>query len=421
MRHILVFTLVAFLMVAMTACAQPSGGLEITSEPSVTDEAIGESTPPTISFVQGLPAEMVTAQPIPLPIGIASDTHDGIGLMFFGRDGIVEGELRRPPQAWFSRGFVHFAGVFDRSFNFPLVYFQGEFEGDCQECGLWVLTGEQTSRLVELREMEALIGVPAVPVMAYVERQYDLESGLLRSLLYAGELEALPTAQPVMVLESSESRFLKPVAIRMENGSIAGVWYTQLPYGIGGEIVFEPTEGLYYLDLSTNTSYEVLPAGSQFSDLSVSQTWITYTEYAVSGSHDLVVRNLTSGQSLNFQRLPESDHGTGSALISPDNYYVAWLEVSGSLMDESYHSTIRVATLEGLLIADFPQENFYKAAGLGTELIVLRPIGWMDEASILVSVVNPTEVEQAAVVLINLQTGNINFLAPGTFVGFTYP
>jgi len=206
--------------------------------------------------------------------------------------------------------------------------------------------------------------------------------------------------------------------IRVQDGIATGLWYTLRPWGIGGDIVFNPLVGLYYLDLEDRAIYEALPQDAFFFAISQDQIWVAYS-IRQGDQSTLTLRNLATGQTVNLPCLPESDRGAGAAVFSPGDQPV-WLEARGSLFDGSIFFTLRVATTDGILIADYPQTQFYKAAGLG-EQISIWPVGWLDEQTFLVQVIAlGSRSGGSAIVRVNIGTGEIASLAPGTFVGLLH-
>ena len=218
----------------------------------------------------------------------------------------------------------------------------------------------------------------------------------------------------------------------MKDGAPKGIWFTREPWGIGGEIVFTYSEGLGYLDLATGTTYEALTADATFSSLSADQTWIAYTVRGDSGS-EFIIRNLTGGEPILIPSLPESDRGAGDGIFSPSNKYIVWREARGSLMDGTFHETIRVTALDGQAVNDFPDTMFYDVLqsqavptskiplpqfGEGTQV---SPAGWLDDGTFLVQATSPEKPHGGALVKVNAVTGEMTFFAYGDFAGWFYP
>ncbi|HCM96866.1 MAG: hypothetical protein A2X25_05410 [Chloroflexi bacterium GWB2_49_20] len=423
------FALIGLLGILLAGCGQvsptaieqlisPSAMADVSS-PVIESPTADASPARVVSTPQEInPHELPSPQPVLLPNGITSNTGDGLGVSFFAPDGLALGEIRLPEDTWSARNSMHAAGGNTGRPDFPLVLFRSEFEGNCDECGVWLLNQDQATLLLHINEMEGLVGVPASDQVAFVERTYLLDDNILRSNLYLGNPASLPASEPVLVLDSNESMVLVPVAIAMNAEAPVGIWYTQRPYGIGGEIVFDPQHGLYYLDLATNSSIEILSPSSAFSSLSASQTLAAYSAMPPQTA-GIVVRTLASNEEVVFQCLPDSDRGAGSAVISPDDIHLAWLEARGSLVDDNFHATVRVASLDGQSIRDYPQEYFVKAAGLGEEIWV-TPLGWLDNTSLLVGVRSMGKDSQSINLRLDTLTDEVSYLAAGVFAGFIY-
>jgi hypothetical protein len=220
-------------------------------------------------------------------------------------------------------------------------------------------------------------------------------------------------------VDNQESMELVPLAIRMTGEAPTGVWYTQRPYGIGGEILFDPLQGLMYMDMNMAASVEILPQTAGLLGLSPSQAWFAYSDPA-NGLNGFMIRKLSSGKEIAFQSLPGSDRGSGVVVFSPGDTRLAWLEASGSLSEDNFHATLRVAGLDGVGSIDYPQESFYKTAGLG-QAIWLAPLGWLDEKNLLLSVRSMGKDSQAVILNLEPQSGQLTNLAQGTFCAFLYP
>jgi len=408
-------TLTSLLALLLAGCGQLVPAIQLTHNTRSADRSEIEVTPGN-----PIPADEAETAATLLPNGFASDTRDGMGLSFFALDGLGLGEIRTPAQAWITKNTLHIAGPNTGSPDFPLIFFQPPVEGNCDACGLWMLDHDQVSQLIHFNELAALIGVPGTDLVAFVERLPQTQSGILRSSMFLGNPSSLPAAQPVLVVDSSESLAVFPVAIRMVGGVAVGIYYTQCPYGIGGEILFDPLQGLSYLDLSTNSTNELLPAATTFSSLSSSQKLVAYSLRGMGVDGGVKIRDLASGQEKFFQSLPDSDRGAGMVVISPDDTRLAWLEARGSLSSDNFHATLRVASMDGRSIREYPQENFFKTAKLG-EAIWVTPLGWLDDSSLLVGVRTMGKDSQAANIRLDVLTGETTFLAPGLFNGFLYP
>ena len=249
------------------------------------------------------------------PNGLAVDTGDGIGLSFYGLDGLSLGEVRLPQPAWLSKNLLHLAGANQGDpTSIAIIYFRGSQNPDDEDAGLRSLSQGQASLLLKSRDSEGLVGVPGKDLLAFVERTPMIESGLLRSSLFLGSSTSLAGADPVLVVDSQESLGIVPIAIRMDGEAAVGVWYTQRPYGIGGEILFDPLGGLWFLDLTTSTSSEVLSNSQSLLGFSPSQQWL-----AAGGrgpdQPDFQLVDLVSQEARSIQIKPENDRGAGMVVF----------------------------------------------------------------------------------------------------------
>ena len=329
-----------------------------------------------------------------MPAGVIVDPRNGItgmtqGLIFYDTDGLTLGELLAPYASQ-----THAAGNYQGSLNFPLVFHA--FDTESRKQYLMVNSGStqtdpggQVSVLAPLDDkdmLSGLVGVPGEPILFYIV--FQPIDATLRSQFVLGNMDSISAATPILTLESNESRYWVPVAIQMKDGTPNGLWFTRAPWGIGGDIVFSYQEGLSYLDLASGTIHEALAADKNLSSLSLDQTWAAYTVRNDNGS-EFFIRNLTGGDPIAIPSLPESDRGAGDGIFSPSNKYIAWREAQGSLFDGNFQQTIRVATLDGQIVGDFKDVSFYKTAELSGGGTQVKPVGWLNDETILVQVLQP--------------------------------
>jgi hypothetical protein len=259
-----------------------------------------------------------------------------------------------------------------------------------------------------------LVGVPGEAQIAFSDLQFGSgESILLTTQLYAGDALALAGASPVYTYESAESLSIIPLAVNQ-----AGVWYTYEPYGIGGDIVFPVFKGLEYLDLASGQITNLLGSEAAPSALSPDQA---YVAYSLIPNGDLVVRHLASGAETSVPLLPSSNRGAGYAVVSPDNRYIAWIEVSGFQSDPppAPQGTVRIAETSGRLLAEVPQAaltEFFGPAPFAVIPVAFIPLG--DGAALLLQVFS---AEESVILRLTLDGSTLEKLADGRFGGLVYP
>jgi hypothetical protein len=342
-------------------------------------------------------------------------------MIFYNTDGLTLGELLTP-----RGGNIHAAGPYQGSLAFPLVFQSYEPDGQRQFIDLNSGStssnpGGQVSILVSVEDqamVSGLVGVPGEPLVFYIV--FQPLGSTVRSRFTLGTIDSLSTTSPVLTLDSSESMYWKPVAIQMKDNTPSGLWFTRTPWGIGGEIVFPYYEGLSFYDLSSGTLSEVLPPEAQFNSISPDQTWVAYSMRRETGSvfYNL---DLNGGEPIFLPTLPENDRGAGNGLFSPSNKYIAWREAKGSLADGSFKQTIRIATLDGQIVSEFTDTAFYKTAELNGNGMMIQPVGWLDDESILVQITGMEKSFDGSVVKLNVITGEFSLFARGFFAGLFYP
>jgi putative hemolysin len=419
----------------LTAADGSQAGVCIFPDGSECDEWAyfrGECKPtPAITGSVGVPTQTVhptksvIPQSVPLPAGAIIDPRGDTAeltrsMIFYNTDGLTLGELLTP-----LGGYVQAAGPYQGTLAFPLVFQSYEPGGQKQFIDLNSGStpagpGGQVSHLVSLEDkamLSGLVGVPGEPVIFYI--LFQPVDAVLRSQFVFGEAHLIAETKPVLTLESTESQYWTPVAIQIEDNAPSGLWFTRTLWGIGGGY-FPHNEGLSLLDLSSETVMEVLPPEARFNSLSVDQTWAAYSLRSESGS-EFYIRNLSGGDPLILPALPESDSGAGYGLFSPSNKYIAWVEMQGDPFAENFQQMLRVATLDGQSIGDFPDGSFYKAAELVGAGLGVKPAAWLDDENLLVQVTAAEKSHDGTVVKLNLTTGEYSLFARGYFAGLFYP
>jgi hypothetical protein len=239
---------------------------------------------------------------------------------------------------------------------------------------------------------------------------------VLRTQFVLGSTDKPATNEPILTLESKDSRIWKPVAIQIKDKAPVGLWFTRTPWGIGGSTF---NEGLDYMDIASGTIYEVLPQNAYFASLSSDQNWIVYA--IRNGTRaDLFIRSLAGSGPVAIPSLPENDNGAGQGIISPSNRNIVWVESQGSLYDDNLHQTIRAATMDGQIVGSFNDISLYKAAEIRDGNSV-EPIGWLNDEVFLTQVIEVEKPHNGTLISVNITTGQLTIFAKGFFAGWFYP
>lgn len=358
-------------------------------------------------------------QGYPVPAAVLVKVPGSEGFSLIWRDGTSLGEWQTGLLDL--RTNAHMAGPASEGVDaIPLVFLGSGENGLIQ---LNVSLGGQVSSLKEFPQtvtVTGLVGVPAMPVLAFSTVETLPDGSGVRSQVFLGDYQTIAVASPILTVENSESRIALPVAIHRDLNNIPdGLWYTFSLWGIGGDSLTDPRSGLYYLDLGTGESLEFLSMGCDFSDLSTGQNWAAWTSDGV-----MYAADLHTGKTISFPRLTGNDRGPVHAFIGPGDGYLAWLEGNGSEWDGTLETSLRIGTLEGNILGEYPLSTFVAASGLG-EGIALMPLGWMasENYSVVLAVYNASE-DQAVLLSLDANTGQISLLSElgeGGFGGFAYP
>jgi hypothetical protein len=401
------------LVLALVACTTMSAQTTTVTPPV---EFPIPTFPPSTETIASPEPTRATARPIfaPLPVpapnGFAAYSFDPVNanLTLFDLQGQSIAVLSIPPTA---SSIKVAGGLSAEVVTAPLVYFEWE------KHELVLDQDGSVSKLADVPHFVALAAAVGQPALAYSSIEYLNDGATTSSHLYAGTPQTLASATPALSIADTESYAITPLAVRSEAGQPVGVWYTWEPQGIGGEIVFAPRSGLYYLDLVNGANHEILGRGVNPAAVSLDQAWLAFTTAVVS---PLSIRNLTDGQEVTFPLLADSDRGAGNALFAPDSQHVAWLEASGKRAADpsTFHVTIRVATTTGQIVADVPGATVIDFVGGGGEVMNARPVGWLDGQTLILQVYSP---DTSNLLRINLDGSGLDYLALGSLVGLLYP
>ena len=380
------------------------------SPPPTEAPPLTQETPPT-KTPSLAPTEI--AAPV-LPIGVVT-AKDGT-LSLFDREGYTLAQVNTLGLPYANENNVHIAGIFSQgSTTFPVLYFSFE-----QNTSLLFSDQGQISTLLTTPNFSGLAGATGEAIIAYTTTEYLSDS--LLSNLYVGTTRTLPTATSILRDNDTEGWGMVAFAVDVDMGQPCGVWYTKRPWGIGGDIVFEPRRTLEYLDLKSGRGRQILGANANPSAISTDREWVAYAdEGTVAGVGTMSIRNLKTGENFNYPLQNAIDQrGAGEAEFSPSNQYIAWMEGSGWQTAEkpNFHSVIRIGDLNGNIITEF-SDTALTAASKMSVVQRVEPVGWLDENTLLV-MVRGEHWDEAVLLKIDIPSRSPSFLAQGIFVGFAY-
>ena len=369
-----------------------------------TEVAMPTAIPPTSTPEPTLPPYQ--------PVGFFVVPQAGGSIVVYDRNNQVIAQLSAPGLFGDNPAYTHLAGHLSNGTSDLSIAF---FSWENNSLMLTNLGGVSTLRNVENFYM--LAGIPAYPYLAYTQVEYA--ESALRSSLTAGDFISISTAPSVMTVVDTSIYAVRPLAISHDHGNPLGVYYTTIPYGIGGDIVFEPRRSLSYLDLATYQSWELLGLGSSPSVFSPDLSWLAFTPVHVGAMSIAPISDLNNPITLPL--LPDSDRGAGAAVFSPDNQYVAWKEGSGWMMSETpnFHATIRIATTSGAITAQIPDSAIAALVGNPSSISV-EPVGWLDAGTLLLEV-RGDDWGNASLLRVSPDGSGLAFLVSGGFMGFVYP
>ncbi|MBT3188926.1 MAG: hypothetical protein HN736_18295 [Anaerolineae bacterium] len=368
------------------------------------------------------PQEEVVPLPAPstfsavLPTGVVVE-KDGV-LSLFDDEGYTLVQANVPGLSYADESNIHIAGTFlSGGTNLPILYFSFENNNS-----LLISDKGQITTLISAPEFSGLAGAQGVPVVAYTTVEYAGEN--LISNLFVDAIQSLPITKPILTENDPQGWALVALAVDVEGGLPVGVWYSKRPWGIGGDIVFDPRRTLSYFDLKTGISSQFLGTEANPSAISADRKWLAYTNDSSVGSASgpMAIRNVETGANLSYPLQNAIDQrGAGEASFSPNNQYLAWMEGSGWQMAETpnFHSVVRVGNMNGNIIAEYADTIFLATSGLGTVQRV-EPVGWFDDNTLIV-MARGEHWDDAVLISVDIAAQTSRLIAQGIFAGFAYP
>ena len=412
--------LVAALLLSSAACGlSPTSPLRPALEPATVTSTL--ASPVIASLPTPIPTALVgpiaTTSPNPLPVGFVADTPGDLGLALFDLAGNSLGKWRTPGLVAAGPGYAQVAGGFQGvSVLPPLVYFA--FKNGQRSLAL---NRGDTITVLRSQGFARVTGAPGTPILAFSTVSEDFEAW--NTKLFVGTPDTISDTLPALKLDSPQNEGLTPLAVRVKGRQAVGVWYTFEAWGLGGDFLFQPRLGLYYLDLAGGQSQKILGREFNPSSLSPDQSWAAYSRYDNGwNAGSLTIRNLTTGVETAFPLLPGNDRGAGSAVFSPDHRYVAWMEGGGHWMaatPPTFQAAIRIASTSGEIITEFPVSAINGIGGVAN-VLWMEPVGWMDGQTLILQI-GPNPGNPVALARINFDGSGLAYLAPGSFAGLVYP
>jgi hypothetical protein len=418
------FVLIFVIVLIISGCTPQSATLPPaatqTSLPSPTiipsaTQTIEPTLQPTTQPSPEIPSTPISSN-LYLPNGIAALTTSGGKVTYYDLLGKPIAELQDANMGMRPYRQAIVAGSYAGSPNPsvpPLVYYVFENGGE-----LWKNADNNVSLLKSAPNLLNLINAPGTEILSYNLLEYS-DAGL-KSRVYLTDLQALPTAEPIFETTNSQSTAIQPLAIALEADQPVGLWYTNIPYGIGGNIVFEPRQSLAYLDLTNFQMKTYLDTTKAPVGISDDQAWFAYTPVGSVGPLS-IIKNFDSSTLLSVPLKEESNRGAGNAVFSPDDHYIAWKEASdtGSSGTGLAQQTIRIASIDGTLISEIPDASLAEVSGI-PEVGWVVPVGWLDTQTLALEVSDSTG-DHASIVTVKFDGTGLALLTPGKFVGFLYP
>ncbi len=432
MKKMKIQLLVIVLLLAGLACNLPGqvvDALQYTPTP-LPPEQQPENPPqePTATLIAPdplVPAETATATlpppppaaPIGLfPVGFVTALADGGGVTFHDLNGVAQGVVALPGASTGPGTYIHFAGPYaGNPQNMPIVFQTFENMGDLKQS-----LGGQVSTLVAGPDVAYIKGAAAQNALVYAVITWG---EALTTHFYARSAQG-GGASWFWERVDPNGYAMYPLGVAAENNEIQTVFYTHMPWGIGGDIVFPPYQGLFRLNMEHLEQVLLLTEDFTPMGISTDNAMVAYTEQnnVADPNTRVTIYTLEGGLGLPVNLAPGSDRGAGYAVFSPDNRYVAWMEGSGWMMAETpnFHSRVRIVdTNTGAILADLADSTL-AALTVDPAATWVQPVGWLDAENLLVEV-RGADWGQTALVRVRFDGTKPSYVTTGMFVDFLYP
>ena len=108
-------------------------------------------------------------------------------------------------------------------------------------------------------------------------------------------------------------------------------------------------------------------------------------------------------------------------MFSPSGGYIAWAEGVNLIPGvKTPIITVRIGTMEGKILAEYPHVNFAKTSELEMESSI-ELLGWLSDETLLVCVSQLGKEGGVVILALNVNANEITLFARGEFAGFAYP
>jgi hypothetical protein len=227
---------------------------------------------------------------------------------------------------------------------------------------------------------------------------------------------------PIMDNVSMESHVYAPLLIKGSGGSPVSALYTTEAYGIGGDIIYPVTYGLYHLDLASGSVHWLFNDEYAPSSISPDGSIAAIVHRDASGIGGISIYDLGGpSEIVTYDLLMGQDRGAGYAVISPDNQKVAFMQAGGYMMAETpdFHSMLCYAHIGLGDVGTCLPANQLVVSTVAYPNYWAQPMGWLNNHELLYEAFTLQEPGHTLRVL-DVDTGNVRDFAVGKFLGFIY-
>ena len=406
----------------ITATSQPVGDTPVIVENTAESNGSGELLPtaemsePTATMAQAQVTQPSSGNQVsngPAGVLIYEDVDGMVGV--YDSYGNKLGNVNTPDFSGYGPGRIY---AYDLDVNniagLQTYYFSSQGQM------LKMVANGQTSDLVAIDFFANMAAFATSPYFLVGKGSFA-DGGLATEIMaynFIGNMET----RYYMDTVSAESHVYSAMTITGNNGVPDTAYCTMEAYGIGGDIVYPVTFGLYRMDLASgnvnwlfNDDYRPLSISADGSLAAIVQRNASgpqgVTIYNLSGPSEIVTYDLLMGQ----------DRGAGYAVFSPDNQKVVFMQAGGYMMAQTpdFHSMLCYADVAPAAVANCLPATQLVVSSVAYPNSTAQPLGWLNNHEVLFEAYTLQE-PQHTLRVIDVDTGNVRDFASGKFLTFIY-
>lgn len=249
----------------------------------------------------------------------------------------------------------------------------------------------------------------------------------IQSWLYAYS-PGVSSVFEVVLTRAEDGNVLRPVAIDNEANEISGIWYTlESEVLMGGTSFFKGYSGLYYLDLNSNQSQEIIaPNEGSILIASPDKTLVASADFSTWDNPLIKVSDSFTGELLKSIDMLQNITGfknidlvgfmnNDNIHFSPSNTHIAWSNVI--MEDSGISSVVQIASLSGDSIYSYLEADLNSKFN-NQDYHTIYTVEWLDDETLIIEALYDGGVDLFS---LRYDGSEWQHLGGGCFLGLTYP